>query len=90
MSLYKLTYQFESSGGNIEYQTTQQVRKEADTSNTEVTLVTTGLSLESEAIEAGTDANADIAVDISPGRRFWSVISFQASEGVIERFSWFR
>ena len=30
------------------------------------------------AIKAGTDANADIAVDISPGRRFWSVISFQA------------
>ena len=30
------------------------------------------------AIEAGNDANADIAVDISPGRRFWSVISFQA------------
>lgn len=30
------------------------------------------------AIEAGADANADIAVDISPGRRFWSVISFQA------------
>jgi hypothetical protein len=30
------------------------------------------------AIEAGIDANADIAVDISPGRRFWSVISFQA------------
>lgn len=30
------------------------------------------------AIEAGTDANADIAVDITPGRRFWSVISFQA------------
>lgn len=30
------------------------------------------------AIEAGADANADIAVDITPGRRFWSVISFQA------------
>ena len=30
------------------------------------------------AIEASDDANADIAVDISPGRRFWSVISFQA------------
>jgi hypothetical protein len=30
------------------------------------------------AIEAGSDANADTAVDISPGRRFWSVISFQA------------
>lgn len=30
------------------------------------------------AIEAGGDANAEIAVDITPGRRFWSVISFQA------------
>lgn len=30
------------------------------------------------AIEAGADADADIAVDITPGRRFWSVISFQA------------
>lgn len=30
------------------------------------------------AIEAGTDADADVAVDITPGRRFWSVISFQA------------
>lgn len=30
------------------------------------------------AIDAGTDANADIAVDITPGRRFWSIISFQA------------
>jgi hypothetical protein len=30
------------------------------------------------AIETGDDAHADIAVDISPGRRFWSVISFQA------------
>lgn len=51
MPLYKLTYQFESGGGNIAYQTTQQVRKEADTHNTEVGLVTTGLSLESEGIE---------------------------------------
>lgn len=30
------------------------------------------------AIEAGHEADADIAVDITPGRRFWSVISFQA------------
>jgi hypothetical protein len=51
MPLYKLTYQFESDGGNIEYQTTQRVRKEADTNNTAVTLVTTGLSLEHEGIE---------------------------------------
>lgn len=30
------------------------------------------------AIETGDDADADIAVDITPGRRFWSVISFRA------------
>lgn len=30
------------------------------------------------AIDAGIDADAEIAVDITPGRRFWSVISFQA------------
>lgn len=30
------------------------------------------------AIETGEDADADIAVDITPGRRFWSVISFRA------------
>jgi len=70
MSLYKLTYQFESSGGNIEYQTTQQVRKEADTSNTEVTLLTTGLSLESEAIE-GT-AIVEVSDDIVPADIFES------------------
>lgn len=30
------------------------------------------------ALEAAADANSDVAVDITPGRRFWSVISFQA------------
>jgi hypothetical protein len=30
------------------------------------------------AIDAARDADMDIAVDITPGRRFWSVISFQA------------
>jgi hypothetical protein len=30
------------------------------------------------AIEAGIRDDAEIAVDITPGRRFWSVISFQA------------
>lgn len=30
------------------------------------------------AIDDGTATDADIAVDITPGRRFWSVISFQA------------
>jgi hypothetical protein len=31
-----------------------------------------------EAIEAGQKADATVAVDITPGRRFWSVIGFQA------------
>lgn len=30
------------------------------------------------ALEAGQAADATIAVDITPGRRFWSIISFQA------------
>jgi len=30
------------------------------------------------AIEAGDESDAEIAIDITPGRRFWSVISFQA------------
>jgi hypothetical protein len=30
------------------------------------------------ALEAGDEADAEIAVDITPGRRFWSIISFQA------------
>lgn len=30
------------------------------------------------AIETGAEGDADIAIDITPGRRFWSVISFQA------------
>lgn len=62
MPLYKLTYPLESGGGNIEYHTTEQVRKEADTTNTEVTLVTTGLSLESEGI-AGT-AIVEVSDDV--------------------------
>ncbi|WP_114579052.1 hypothetical protein [Saliphagus sp. LR7] len=30
------------------------------------------------AIEAGHDGGAEIAVDVTPGRKFWSIISFQA------------
>jgi hypothetical protein len=51
MSLYKLTYPFESSGGNIEYQTTQQIQKEADEGNIDITLVTTGISIKEDVIE---------------------------------------
>ncbi len=30
------------------------------------------------AIEAGRDAEADVAIDVTPGRKFWSIISFRA------------
>lgn len=30
------------------------------------------------AIEAGKEADADIAVDVTPGRKFWSITSFRA------------
>ncbi|MFT4889952.1 MAG: hypothetical protein ACI9YT_000863 [Halobacteriales archaeon] len=30
------------------------------------------------AIEAGQEENAEVAVDVTPGRKFWSIISFRA------------
>lgn len=30
------------------------------------------------AIEAGQEAGAEVAVDVTPGRKFWSIISFRA------------
>lgn len=48
--MYKLTYQFESSGGNIEYQTRQNVENAALGIDAEVTLVTTGVSLSDDGI----------------------------------------
>jgi hypothetical protein len=46
MTLYKLTYEFEASGGNIEFQTTQRVEQAAARADNTVTLVTTGLTRE--------------------------------------------
>ena len=31
-----------------------------------------------DAIEAGKETGAEVAVDVTPGRKFWSIISFQA------------
>jgi hypothetical protein len=70
MPLYKLTYEFETSGGNIEYQTTQQVQKEAETHDSDVALVTTGLALENETID-GT-AIIEVSDDTSPSGIFES------------------
>lgn len=30
------------------------------------------------SIEAGTEADAEVAIDVTPGRKFWSAISFRA------------
>ncbi|WP_262178392.1 hypothetical protein [Haloarcula laminariae] len=62
MSLYNLTYEFESSGGNIEYQTRQTVQKEADINDVDLSVVTTGLSLSDDRIKgiATVDADSDI------------------------------
>lgn len=32
----------------------------------------------SSTIETGREADAEIAIDVTPGRKFWSIISFQA------------
>lgn len=64
MPLYKLTYPFELSGGNVEYQVTQQVRKDAETHNTDVTHVTTGLSLEHGGIKGS--AIVEVSDDVVP------------------------
>lgn len=33
-----------------------------------------------DAIEAGRGADAEVAVDVTPGRKFWSIISFRAGQ----------
>lgn len=64
MPLYNLTYEFESSGGNIEYQTRQTVEKEASINDVAVTLVTTGIALSDDCVQ-GT-ATIEVASDIVP------------------------
>lgn len=70
MTLYTLTYQFESSGGNIEYQTTQQVQKAATATDTEMSLVTTGIAIDGDMLE-GT-AIVDVSDTLAPADSFAS------------------
>lgn len=52
----------------------------------EITVETVGDELDFEgilsylrsAIQAGKDADAEVAIDVTPGRKFWSSISFRA------------
>lgn len=75
MPLYKVTYAFERSGGNIEYQTTQQVHTEADTHSSDVALVTTGLSLETKSTDGS--ALIEAAGDLNPVDVFESAKAIQ-------------
>jgi hypothetical protein len=75
MPLYSITYEFESSGGNIEYQVTQQVQKDAETNEADITLVTTGLSLEPDVIEGTAIIDADN--DIEPATVFTTATDSQ-------------
>ncbi len=62
MQLYTLAYPFESSGGNVQYQTTQRVEREAETANVDATVVTTGLSIEDDAVHGTAVVELDEAV----------------------------
>ena len=74
MPLYKLSYEFEPSGGNIAYQTTQQVEKEASATEADIDLVTTGLSLENNTTDG--IAIVDVPDTVDPAA------TFEAATGV--------
>jgi hypothetical protein len=75
MPLYKLSYEFEPSGGNIAYQTTQQVEKEASATEADIDLVTTGLSLENNTTDG--IAIVDVPDTVDPAA------TFEAATGVV-------
>lgn len=80
--MYELTYEFEGSGGNIQYQTRQQVETDATTADIEVEIVSTGLSLSDERI----DGIAIIAVpaDVDPDTAFESATKVRRTDELIE------
>jgi hypothetical protein len=69
-SLYELSYEFDGSGGNIQYQTEQQVETEATAAEVDVAVVSTGLSLRAEKIDG--IAIVEIADDVDPNAVFES------------------
>lgn len=78
MSLYNITYRFESDGGNIQYNTIQNVEKEAETSGVNVSIVTTGLELTDDAIHG--IAVVELADDADPATVFESAVSIDHIE----------
>jgi len=76
--LYDITYQFESDGGNIQYKTIQKVEKEAETSGVDLTVVTTGLELESGTING--IAVVELAENVDPATVFKSAMNVDRTE----------
>jgi hypothetical protein len=78
MALYNITYQFESDGGNIQYKTIQNVKKEADTSGVDLTIVTSGLALDDEVMRG--IAVVELEDDADPAVVFKSAANVDKKE----------
>jgi hypothetical protein len=80
--MHELTYEFEGSGGNIQYQTAQQVETEATTAAVDVAVVSTGLSLRDEMIEG--IAVVEIAEGVDPDAVFTSATSVRDADSLVD------
>lgn len=81
-SLYELTYEFDGSGGNIQYQTAQQVETEATAAAVDVEVVSTGLWLRDEMIEGA--AIVEIAENVDPDAIFASASSVRDADSLVD------
>lgn len=79
--MYELTYEFEGSGGNIQYQTEQRVETEATAAAVDVELVSTGLSLRDEIIEG--IAIVEIANGVEPEAVFVSATRVRDADSLV-------
>ncbi|QSG16309.1 hypothetical protein [Halapricum desulfuricans] len=79
--MYELTYEFEGSGGNIQYQTRQQAETDATTAGIDVEIVSTGLSLNDQTING--IAIVAISADVDPDTAFESATSVRRTDELI-------
>jgi hypothetical protein len=80
--MYELTYEFDGSGGNIQYQTAQHVETEATAAAVDVKIVSTGLSLRDELIEGV--AIVETADDVDPDTVFESAVRVRDADSLID------
>jgi hypothetical protein len=81
-AMYEVSYEFDCSGGNIQYQTEQRVKTEATAAAVDVVVVSTGLSLRAETIEG--IAIVEIADDVDPNAVFESAARVRDADSLIE------